>query len=284
MPFKSIVIGESGTGKTHSLMTLIPAGQKLRLVSIENNSLNVIKKAIKEYQVKVRAKKVPPIQEGQLGVMIPGKPKLGLADFHKAQKENLGKTTDVVMKQTDPKKKDYTRFIEVVESTVSFTDSLSGENMGLISDWGEDTTLALDSLTILCEAIKQHTIGGKVAISQPEWGMMQTTLKGYLRILTDDLLCNLVLLAHPVKEVDPNMGVTRIYPANLGVALNGEIPAMFTESIWAYTEKGLFYWSTQDKLCVTRHTFLPPSPKLEQDYKLYNLDLLKPDKTLEATE
>ena len=267
--FKFLNIGDSGTGKTHSLKTALEAGFNLRLLSVESNSLPVFEKVLALHKKDIAAKKFPELIPGQVGVMCPAKPKKSFKDAMLGQEANLGKSLDSLMKTQDSKRKEYTRFLEVWKSAVNFIDLFTGEDFGSVDSWGEDTVFAIDSLTILCEAIVYHTIGGKVATSQPEWGIMQKTLIEFLRMMTDDTACNLILMAHPTREIDPTLGVTRIYPSNLGQALNPLIPGMFTEVVWSYKDsKGQYKWSTDDKLCTTRYINLPCSKDIPQDFKL----------------
>ena len=156
----------------------------------------------------------------------------------------------------------------MLKSTVHFIDTATQTNFGSVDDWGEDCVFCVDSLSIICEAIMASTVGGKLAVSQPEWGIMQKTLIEFLRQLTEDLACNFVLLGHPTKEIDQVLGIQRIYPASLGVALNNKMATLFTEVIYATREKGKFYWSTDHRLAVTRNTLLPIKEQMEQSFKL----------------
>ena len=265
-------IADSGCGKTHSLVTLIDAGQKVRLLSAESNCLPVIKKALREREELVKAGKKKPMEKGQFAICIPERPKKNSEDFAKSQEASLGKTVEGAFKKEVVSRVKYNRFSNICKSAAHFVDTETGEDYGKIDDWGDDTTFVVDSLSILCESIMAHVVGDKVAISQPEWGVMQGILLPYLTFLTEDIGCNFVLTAHPNKEVDANLGVTRIYPSNLGQALNTKIPGKFSEVVWCYREmekdKPAYYWSTNDRLCVTRHTLLPCSTKIPQDFNL----------------
>lgn len=259
---KIILIGDSGTGKTDSLVSAIKAGFKVRVLSAENNSAQVIFKAAQRLNLSEE-------EISRLGVSIPDRPKKTIADLLAQEKSSLEKTLD--REKTDPNRKSYTRFIEILTQAGDFKDSISGDSFGSCYDWGNDTIFAIDSLTIICYALKQHYLGGKLSISQPEWGILQSRLMEFLYMMTENLKCHLVLMAHPSREQDPNLGVTRIYPISLGVALNNSIPGAFTESVWSYKDKGKYYWSTDDALCVTRHTYFPCKKDIPQDYGLLNL-------------
>ena len=265
-------IADSGCGKTHSLVTLLDAGQNVRLLSAESNCLPVIQKALRAREALVAAGKKAPMSPGQFAICVPERPKKSSVDFAKAQESSLGKSIDAAFKTNSLNRAKYNRFVNICLAASEFKDSFTGESYGKVDDWGEDTTFVVDSLSILSESIMAHVVGDKVAISQPEWGVMQGILLPYLTFLTEDIGCNFILTAHPNKEVDQNLGVTRIYPSNLGQALNTKIPGKFSEVVWCYREKEKdkmgYYWSTDDKLCVTRHTNLPCSQKIPQDFSL----------------
>lgn len=265
--FKILIYGEAGTGKTFSIKTLLAAGQNVRFLAAENNAISGIEIAVKEYLKEVAAKKAPALADGQFAMMVPDRPKKKLTDLVAQQTKFVQIPLEGQFKTADVNRKNYTRYLEILKATTAFVDSKTGVNYGSIDSWGKDTTLVVDGLTIICEAIKAATVGAKLAVSQPEWGVMQGTLMEFIRFLTEDLECNLVLLAHPTKEVDPVLGVQRIYPASLGQALNNLLPTAFTDVVWSYRKGKDFLWSTDHKQAVTRQTVLPLAESMPQDYK-----------------
>lgn len=262
--FKALNYGEAGTGKTYSSHTLFKAGYKIRFLAAENNAISGIQKAVEAYE-KAGGK----LTEDQFALMIPARPKKTLAEMVQSQNNFVTVPLETQFKNADPNRKNYTRYLEILKSQISFKDTETGKDYGSVESWGPDTVLIVDSLTIICEAIMAATVGGKLAISQPEWGTMQKTLVEFMRFLTEDLKCNLIILAHPTKEVDPVLGVQRIYPDNLGQALNNKLPTYFTEVIYSYRKDKKFMWSTMHKLAVTRQTVLPLDDELEQNWAKY---------------
>lgn len=277
MRFTLLGNGDSGTGKTHVFETLLDAGQKVRILSAESNCLPVVQKVLRNRETLVKAGKKKPLEEGQFAICVPERPKKTSKDMATSAEGSLTKSVDGAFKTNPVSRAKHNRFSNICKAQAEFVDSLTGVNYGQIDDWDEDTTFMLDSMTILCESILAHIVGDKVAITQPEWGVAQGVLMQYLGFLTEDIACNLYMTAHPNKEADPNLGVTRIYPSNLGQALNPKIPGKFTEVVWCYREEGKgkdgkpemqYFWSTKDRLCVTRHTMLPCSEKIPQDFGL----------------
>lgn len=271
-PYTMLFIGDSGTGKTHGTTTALNAGFKVRYLSADPNCFAVVQKALREREVLVKAGKLKPLEPGQLGICVPDRAKRTAADFAATHLSSLTKSTDAAFKTNPVTRAKFNRFVNIVKATSEFVDTLSGEPMGTIDDWGTDTLFIVDSLSTLCESIMAHTVGDKVAISQPEWGIMQGILMQWLQFLTEDIGCHFGLIAHPNKEVDPTLGVQRIYANSLGQALNTRIPSKFSEVVWCYTteDKGKlqYWWATKDRLCVTRYTNLPCSSAIPQDMEL----------------
>lgn len=260
--WKALLVGEAGVGKTCSLRTLINTGQNVRFLAAENNAISGAKTAIVLWK-KENPGKVFPSEQFQ--VCIPQRKVSGSRKLLESAEKSLTIPLEAQMKNADPNKKDYDRFASILKSNTSFI-SHYGKDLGLVDSWGTDTTLAIDSLTIICESIKKHVIGGKKTISQPEWGAMQSWLIDYLRMITEDLKCNVVLMAHPVKETDLLMGGVKIYPANLGQALNNLIPTYFSDVIWCYRNGNKYLWSTDDRQAVTRASNIPVKSDLPADF------------------
>ena len=261
MAFKTLVYGDTGTGKTVSVATLLLAGQKVRFLAAENNAVSGIKAGVPIWKAEKFAE--------NLAIMVPDRPKLSIDKLLKIQEKFIITPIETQMKSVDPNRKDYTRYLSVIKSFASFR-SESGEDFGTLDQWEDDVTLVVDGLTIICEAIKQAVIGGKLTTTQPEWGAMQSQLMTLIRLLTEDTRCNVVVLAHPCKETDPILGTQRIYPANLGQALNPLIPTCFTDVIYAERKEKRFVWSLDHKQAVTRASHLSLSSELPQDYRQFS--------------
>lgn len=260
MSFKALVYGDTGTGKTVSVATLLFTGQKVKFLAAENNAIAGIKAGIRIH----KAEKF----EENLAIMVPDRPKLDLKAMIEYQEKFLITPIETQMKSVDPKRKSYTRYMSVMKGLASFVDT-NGKDHGTIDDWDDSVTAVIDGLTIIAEAIKQATVGGKLAISQPEWGIMQGQMMTFIRHLTEDVKCNVVLLGHPTKETDQILGTQRIYPANLGQALNSLLPTCFTDVIWAERQGTKFTWATEHRLAVVAARHLEIAASLPQDYRQF---------------
>lgn len=265
MSFSCLVVAESGCGKTHALVSGLRAGFNIRLISVEGNCFPVFNKALKMYKEEIAKGKAPPLKDGQVGIMLPSVKKGALKELATRNAEEVQKTAKYLRETEDLKRARFDKFQGILNSAVAFEDFYTKEKMGSIDTWGDDTILAIDGLTSICEGIKQQHIGARQASTLPDWQFMQEILITLLRTITEKSECNFYLMAHPKKEIDKLKGGTKIYPKSLGISLNSVIPSLFTEVVWAYKDGGNFYWSTDDSECVTRYCFLPAGKKLPQD-------------------
>lgn len=269
---KILGIGDSGTGKTHVIGTALEAGMKVRVLSAESNCLPVLRKVLSLYEAEVKAKKAPALEEGQFAVCVPARPKKTSVDISESSEKSLKLSIEGMANAGSVNRLLHNRFANICKAQSDFVDTFTGVSYGQCDDWGDDTLFVIDSMTILCESVMSHTVGDKKTVSRPEWLYAQKAFMQYISFVTEDLQCSVYMTAHPNKELDQNLGCTRIYPSNIGQALNTLLPGKFSEVVWCYREdekgKSVYYWSTKDKLCVTRHTLLPCSDKIPQDFGL----------------
>jgi len=257
--FKSLTFGDTATGKTASVPTLLLAGQKVRFVSADNNAEAGLNAGIHLH-------KVPEDLQSNLAICIPERPAPATKDILADIERLLATEYDVYLKGKDPSRKGQRGFYNIVSSSVEFTD-VEGKSHGLVSDWGTDTTLVLDSLSVICREIKT-TVAGVMQPSQPQWGAMQNLLEGFLARI-GAITCNVVVLGHPEKDTDAVTGATRIYPRSLGKALNNVLPSGFSDVLYSQFDGKKYFWSTKHRTAVCSGRNLPIKEELDQDYRQF---------------
>lgn len=266
MTFKMLLVGEAGAGKTYCTHTLPKAGYKVRFLAAESNAQVGVKLAKERYTKDTKEE----LTADQFAVSVPSRPKRLISDLIIAQQVFLAKTLNSQYKEADPKRRNYTRYLEVLKATINFVDTATETSFRKVDTWGEDTVLVLDNLTVISDAIRLSVLGGKIDTSLPEWGVMQKLLMDFLRQITEELTCNVVLIAHPHIAMDAVNNIYRIYPDSLGKSLCNQIPTLFTETVWAYRSGTKFYWATVHKKALTRVSQLPLSEQLEPDFKYFS--------------
>lgn len=248
--------GPTGTGKTHSLGTLVDTGLDCFYLGLESGMESLL-----GYWVD-RGLPVPAnlhwhdVKAGDVGfkTMIDSAKRINTMS-----NEALGKIQD-----TDKSK--YNSFIRILEALNGFVDARTGENFGAVDTWGTDRVLIIDALTGINIAAMSLVVGGKPIKSLVDWGIAMDQIEKLLRSLTGDCRCHFVLLSHIEREVDPVLGGTKITVGTLGVKLASKIPPMFSDVILTKREGLTFLWSTADASADLKTRNLPLSEKIKPDF------------------
>ena len=212
---KLLLIGDAKSGKTGSLVSLVKAGYKLRILDLDN-LLDVLKyMIIKECPDKLDNVDFVTLRDkrkaGPNGPMIVGMP----SAFSKTLK---------MVDQWKYKEDD----VEV--------------DLGRPDEWGSDTILVLDSLSRLCDAAydyyeataprgKSGDFDGRAV-----YGSAQDGVESLLAHLTSrNFACNVIVIAH-IQYMEQGDGTTKGFPQGVGQKLSPKIPQYFS-SIVLYTNK-----------------------------------------------
>ena len=147
------------------------------------------------------------------------------------------------MGYTDPKKQNYTGFMELFGICKSFTCDSCGKNFGNAAEWNEDRALCLDSLSPLSVMVMQNVVGGKPVPSQPEYFAAGGQLLAFLRLFFGMTKCSAILTAHIDREVDPVSGSIVHTMDTIGQRFAPQIRKLPDELITAYEDEGKYYWS-----------------------------------------
>lgn len=134
---KVLLMGASGSGKTHSIRTLIEAGLRPFIIFTEPGmeTLGDLPKGSYEWIY------IPPSSSSWAGL------RNAVEQVNKLSYENL-------LKQTDPSKAKMTHFFDVLKNLENF----KGE-FGDVTSWGTDRALVIDSLTGLSDMAMQMVVG-----------------------------------------------------------------------------------------------------------------------------
>jgi hypothetical protein len=108
----------------------------------------------------------------------------------------------------------------------------SEEDLGKVTDWGPDTFLIVDSLSLMSEAALRRVLKreGKKPTdnpSQPQWGDAMRDIENILLHLTGNTLkCNIICTAH-ITYIEEGGVVNRPYPSVIGNKLPPKISRYF---------------------------------------------------------
>lgn len=203
-PVRALYIGDSGTGKTGSLISLLQAGYNIRMLDLDNNADSLIhlckhtdpklldKLDIVSVRDKFRASQMT-------GLEVAGQPKAWVDALKYLNKWDDGST---------------------------------------IAEWGSDTVFVLDTLTSAGRAAFHWARGMNPSSKDPrQWyAAAQDSLKTLLELLTSpDFKCHILVLSH-IDLIERDDGTTKGYASSLGKALGPQIAKVFPTLIMALSK------------------------------------------------
>jgi hypothetical protein len=227
---KLLLMGDSGTGKTGALCSLVTAGYKLRILDLDNG-LDIVASYLTNkdsiYQPQIAAKKI----------------NLAEAVIYETITEKMKNVNGKIMPASATV---WTRTVNMLEKW----KSRDGQELGAPRSWDQDTILVLDSLTFLAKAALDfiQSLNGRLGNDTPGFDLQrdinqaQTLLENLLRLLYDDaFLPNVVVISHltyrnpdGTDREDKNVS-KKGYPSALGVALSPRIPRYFNTTLLSET-------------------------------------------------
>lgn len=208
---KLLLLGDAKSGKTGSLVSLVSAGYKLRILDFDN-LLDILKGLI----LKQCPDKIENVEFRTL------------RDKYKA-----GATGSVI----DGKPKAWVDAIKMLDNWKYTDDDGSEIDLGKPALWGADTILVIDSLSRLCDAAydfhesiiprgKSGDYDGRAV-----YGNAQDDVEKVLAMLTGkNFATNLIVIAHGIYVDNPD-GTTKIFPQGVGQKLSPKIPQYFPNYI-----------------------------------------------------
>ncbi len=222
-----MLVGGSGTGKTHSIRTLCDAGLEVFVLFTEPGM---------EVLADVPADKL------HWHYIKPASPTFE-AMIDSAKKINTF-TMKMLSELTDINKSKYGNFIDVLSSLNSFTCDRTGQNYGSVEYWKSDRVIVIDSLSGLSIAAMNLGTGSKPVKSQADWGIAMDNLERLIIKLCVDTEAVFVLTAHLEREVDELTGGTTMMPSTLGRKLAPKLPRFFSDVVHVKRIGTKFSWST----------------------------------------
>jgi len=197
---KMLLIGDSGTGKTASLLSLAEAGYNLRIIDFDNG-LDIVSSLLSNSknpeQVAKQIQYVTCTDEMKTtkgGEIIP-----------KGQPKAYAKALQMMNRWQED----------------------DGTDLGNVSEWGSNDVLVIDSLTFLSNAVMRWHLFNVGRIGQPwqsDWLVAQRRVIQTMELLfSTSVTCNIVMTAH-IRYVDIAEGQTQGYPESVGKALPPQIP------------------------------------------------------------
>ena len=246
-----MLMGPSGTGKTHCIGTLVESGLEVFYFAYEQGAESLI-----GYFTDA-GKPVPP----NLHICTVKAPSASFLELADSVRLTNTLSFESLIKQSDANRSKYNQLEQFLRNFNDVTDD-TGQKHGDISKWGPDKALVIDGLTGLCTSAMQACIGGKFARDQKDWGLAQSIVENILRKITSESRFHFILLAHVERETDPNGGGLKLMASALGRALAPKLPAMFSDVILTKRIGKEFWWDTEDPAADLKTRNLPIAAKI----------------------
>lgn len=251
-----MLMGPAGTGKTHSIGTLVDTGIQVHYMAFEAGSESLL-----GYWTD-RGKPVP----SNLHIFTVRPATAGWTEMAKQVQLVNTLSYESLKKSSDPNRSKYDQFEKFLLSFNAVGEDSSEAKFGCVDSWGTDRALVIDGLTGLGEAVMRAVIGGKADRDQKDWGLAQNLLEAVLRRLTSDCRCHFILLAHVEREVDVIAGGVKIMPSTLGKALPPKLAPMFSDVILTSRNGTTWTWDTASTLADVKTRNLPISANNPPDF------------------
>lgn len=252
-----MLMGASGTGKTHAIGTMVDAGVEVFYFAYESGAESLI-----GYWTDY-GKPVPP----NLHICTVKAPSASFMEMADSVKTVSQLSYESLKKQVDPSRSKYNQLETFLRNFNDVTDD-NGVKYGPVIGWGPSRALVIDGLTGLCDSAMKTCIGGKFDRDQKDWGLAQNIVEGILRKITSECKCHFVLISHIERETDPNGGGLKLMASALGKALAPKLPAMFSDVILTKRVGREWFWDTEDPAADLKTRNLPISTKIKPDFKL----------------
>lgn len=242
-----MLMGPAGTGKTHSIGTLVDQGIEVFYVGLEPGLESLL-----GYYTD-RGLPIPANLHWHT-VAAPAASFTEMID--NANKINQF-SLDSLAKMADPNKGKHNQFVTLLNALNDFTDDRTKQKFGAVNSWSTDRALVIDGLTGMCRCAMSLVVGGKAVKSQSDWGIAQDTVEKLVRMLCDNCRCHFILLAHVERETDQILGGVKLMPSALGKALPPKLPPMFSDAILTVREGSTWKWDTASAMADVKTRNLP---------------------------
>ena len=259
--------GESGTGKTYALGTLVDWAERQTpkvecfYLDIENS----LETLLGYWRTPVDGKPPRPVPEILHWHQTRVTP-VTLTQMLTAAKDTGDLSYELLTKKQDPNRSSNNAFFKILTAMADFKDDRTGKSFGPVDKFGPDRIFMLDSFTELSNAAAKMVIGSRPTMAPPDYGVAQNHLMNFLRLCTQGIPCTFIMTAHPSRDKDELTGMVRTSVRTVGTAIQPEIPPLFSDVIYSVREGNKFSWDTAAYGVVTKTRYLGYRAGITPDY------------------
>lgn len=224
---KTLLVGATGAGKTHSIRTLVEAGITPFVLFTEPGMRTVSDIGCD----KLHWKYIPPANP-DWSDMLDNAQKINQLSFK------------ALTQMGDMNKQKYGQFLEVITSMNDFVCDRCGKHFGDVATWGTDRAIVIDSLSGLNIMAMDMVVGAKPVKAMGDWGVAMDNLERFVTKMTVGTNCHFVMTSHLEREHDEVTGAVHLMASTLGKKLAPKIPRFFDDVVLCKNAEGKFSWAT----------------------------------------
>lgn len=252
-----LLMGPAGTGKTHSIGTLVESGVEVFYLGLEPGLESLLG------YFTDRNKPVPTnLHWHQLAA-----PKASFTDMIDAATKINTMSLETLAKMSDPKRSNHNQFIKLLEVMNNFPDDRTGQKFGPVESWGPNRAIVIDGMAGLGRAAMALVVGGKPVRNQSDWGIAMDTVEKFLFMTTSNCNCHFVLIGHVERETDAVLGGIKISLSTLGNKLGPKLNPMFSDVVLAVREGSKWTWDTGNAQADVKTRNLKVAQGLPPDFR-----------------
>ena len=213
-PLKVLCIGDSGSGKSGALGSLILAGYELFILDFDNG-LDVLRYALKGNTKALEGVHVELLQDKSVSLPT----------------SNIGMGVPVAG-----------AFTKALQLCNNWVDSETKQSFGPCTTWDTNKILVVDTLTSMGKAAWNYTmmlnkrVGDHARIQ--DWGDAMNLIEQFLGILCGSATCNIIVNAHIDYQNREGTGITKGLPMTLGNKLSPKVAGLFNTML-LFKTKGI---------------------------------------------
>ena len=258
---KDWLIGESGSGKTHAIRTLLRTEVQPFVLFTESGMRSLAPCDSPTCLICKDTRAKPSIPWAFVA------PSPGDVDTQIAMAELINTKDQAFLSgMRDTNRKAYSQFVDVLKQIKNFTDS-TGKSWGSVHAWNTDRCLVVDSWSGLGPMAMNLFCGKRPNYDKPDYGIAQKALLNFWQMLALQLRCHVIVLGHVERGLSEGGVVLKQTVSTIGRALAPDLPKDADDFIYADRVEGSkFKWSTASPSVVTKARNLALSDNLLPDF------------------
>lgn len=205
---KILYIGDSGSGKTGSLVSLVNAGYKLLIIDFDNG-LDILAHMVHNQC---------PEKAGNI--------------YYRTCTDAL-KSTDAGQVIPNGQPQAYAKAMNLLTRWKT-----KDEDLGKTSELGSDWIVVIDSLTLMGDAAFRYAVNLNPNVREPrQWyNTAQNSILNMLQLLYSESFKTNVIITSHITYIDQSENMTKGYPMAIGKAISPKIGRYFNSALLATTK------------------------------------------------